>query len=89
MDLISPPDISDKPGPPCTESKQKNISHCFCQCIDPYVLSLCTVMVNFPAPPPLLVGDTVRQVVIKVEVPVVSVVQLVVVVQQFIKRVQP
>lgn len=50
---------------------------------------MCIAAVDSPAPFPLIKADAARLTVIEVKAPVVSVVQLVVVVQQYIKYIHP
>lgn len=57
--------------------------------LNAHILSKCGAAEDFPAPLPLFLADAVGQAVIKVETPIVPVVQLVVVVDQFIKYIHP
>ena len=66
---------------PINQVSWENIAH--------YILCICTVAVDLPAPLPLLLSDFSCLVVVKVQSPLVSIVQLVVLVQQFFKCVHP
>ena len=79
--------------PVCSNNNYiKSYSRCinsYFENIVQYILSICTVAVDLPAPLPLLLSDFICLVVVKVQSPLVSIVQLVVIVQQFFKCVHP
>lgn len=54
-----------------------------------HILCKCSAAVDFPAPLLLVLADAACLAVVEVETPIVSVVQLVVVVDQFIKYFHP
>lgn len=54
-----------------------------------HILSTGAICGDLPASPPLLLGDSVCLIVVEVESPPVSIVQLIVLIQQFVKCVQP